>query len=253
MIVFVAPTPQERAALAALCASRDWISNECDSLHAFRKVIVYQRPDIVITRYRLGDGYSDDAISALGASGLLATTKVVVLLGAGASSDVEARQVALGADCVLRDPIRPTVLIEYLDKYRSQRERAPLDVPPTVLKPFAIGGASIDPVERTLSHRGKVRHLTPHEVNLAELLVQSEGGIVTYETLYSSILDRRFRGDTSNMRVLLGKLSASARRTGLPLRRWVSVIPKMGYRYQRPAVEAAPAAKSRRLLRSAAK
>ena len=253
MIAIIAPIPQERAALAALCASRGWISTECDSLQAFRKVLVYQRPDIVLTRYRLGDGYSDDAVAALAASGLLATTKVVVLIGPGANSEVEARQVALGADCVQRDPVRPHVLIEYLAKYRAQREHARPEIPPTVLKPFFLAGASVDPVERTLCHRKKISHLTPHEVCLAELLFQSEGGIVTYETLYSAILDRRFRGDTSNMRVLLGKLAASARRAGLPLRRWVSVIPKMGYRYQRPTTAGPSKPRPRRLRRSAAK
>lgn len=222
-------------------------------MRAFKKVLIYQRPEIVLTRYRLGDGYSDDAVAALVAAGLLTTTKVVVLIGAGTDSEVEARQVALGVDCVQRDPIRPNVLIEYLAKYRTQRESSHQEIPPTVLKPFGFAGASIDPVERKLHFGKKTGHLTPHEIDLAELLVQSEGGIVTYETLYSSILDRRFRGDTSNMRVLLGKLAASARRSGVQLRRWVKVIPKMGYRYQPPVPETSESPKSRRSVRSSSR
>ncbi len=96
-----------------------------------------------------------------------------------------------------------------------------------MLNPFSFAGASVDPDERTLRHRNKVAHLTPHEVDLIELLLHSEGGVLTYDTLYSDILDRRFRGDTSNMRVLLGKLMASARTVGLPLRNWVQVVPKL--------------------------
>lgn len=249
MIVIVAQALQERTALAALCASRGWVSTECDSLRAFRKVLVYQRPEIVLTRHRLGDGYSDDVIAALVTGGLLAMTKVVVLIGAGTLASIEARQVALGADCVQRDPVRTDVLAEYLARYRMMFKNARHETPPTVLKAFLFAGASVDPVERTLCHRKKVSHLTPHEVDLAELLIQSEGGIITYDTLYSSILDRRFRGDTSNMRVLLGKLAASARRSGVQLRRWVKVIPKMGYRYQSPAPEEVVSPKPRRLVR----
>ena len=239
--------------MAALCESRGWVTTECDSLRAFAKVLVYQRPEIVLTRYRLADGFSDDVVAALAAAGLLAITKVIVLIGAGTHSSVEARQVALGVDCVQRDPVRTDVLVEYLARYRLDLKHARHQTPPTVLKAFAFARASVDPVERTIRHGKKLSHLTPHEVDLAELLVQSEGGIVTYDTLYSSILDRRFRGDTSNMRVLLGKLAASARRAGVQLREHVKVIPKMGYRYQPPAGEMPANPESRRALRSAAK
>jgi DNA-binding winged helix-turn-helix (wHTH) protein len=73
--------------------------------------------------------------------------------------------------------------------------------------------------------------LTPREVLLVEVLAGSKGQIVTYETLYSEVLGRRFRGDTSNMRVLLGKLGSSIRPLGLTLQHHVDVIPKTGYRY----------------------
>jgi DNA-binding response OmpR family regulator len=149
--------------------------------------------------------------------------------------------------------VRTDVLAEYLARYRTMFKNARHETPPTVLKSFLFAGASVDPVERTLCHRKKVSHLTPHEVDLAELLIQSEGGIVTYDTLYSSILDRRFRGDTSNMRVLLGKLAASARRSGVQLRQWVKVIPKMGYRYQSPVPEEVVSPKPRRLVRSSSR
>ena len=56
--------------------------------------------------------------------------------------------------------------------------------------------------------------------------------MVSYETLYDKILHRSFGGDTSNMRVLLGSLAASAARIGLTVRSWVEVIPKSGYRYR---------------------
>jgi len=246
VIAIVSPAPQERVALSALCESRGWASTECDSLRAFRKLLQHLGPRIVLTRRRLGDGYSDDVLAALAAAGMTAAANVVVLIGAGTPASVEARQVALGADCVQRDPVRPEVLVEYLAKYNTGQPRVRRETPRIVRAPFSFAGALVDPVERTLQHRKRIVHLTPHEVDLIELLIPSEGGVLTYDTLYSDLLERRFRGDTSNMRVLLGKLMASARTVGLPLRKWVQVIPKLGYRYRQPALEERPFLKARR-------
>lgn len=233
MIAIVSPSLPERGAFAALCESRGWVTTECDSLRAFKRLLHHVRPRVVLTRRRLGDGYSDDVMAALAAADVT-TAKIVVLMGAGTPSSVEARQVALGADCVQRDPVRPDVLVEYLAKYHQTAKRARNYTPRIVLKPFAFAGASVDPIGRKLSLGKKTGHLTPHEVDLIELLIQSEGGILTYDTLYSEILGRRFRGETSNMRVLLGKLAATASGVGVQLRRWVEVIPKMGYRFRPP-------------------
>jgi len=210
------------------------VSAECDSLRAFTRLLQRQRPGVVLTRRRLGDGYSDDVLTALAAAGLMGAVKVVVLIGAGTPAAVEARQVELGADCVQRDPVRPDVLVEYLVKYLRASKRSHRPATPAVSPTFPFAGARVDPIERQLQVGSASGHLTPHEVALVELLVQSEGEVVTYDTLYSEILSRRFRGDTSNMRVLLGKLAQSARGVGVPLREWVDVIPKLGYRYRRP-------------------
>lgn len=245
MIAIISPISQERAALAALCASREWATTECDSLRTFKKLLQHLGPRIVLTRRRLGDGYADDVLAALAAAGMSASASVVVLLGAGTPSSVEARLVALGADCVQRDPVRSDVLVEYLQKYQDRDSRTAGAAPRIVLNPFEFAGAAVDPVERTLRLRKRVTHLTPHEVDLIELLLHSEGGVLTYDTLYSDILERKFRGDTSNMRVLLGKLMSSARLVGLPLRNWIQVVPKLGYRYRPPLPEVAPAVKAK--------
>ncbi len=234
MIAIVSPSLAERVAFGALGESQGWITAECDSLRAFRRLLRHMRPRVVLTRRRLGDGYSDDVIAALVAAEIT-TAKILVLMGADTPASVEARQVALGADCVQRDPVRTEVLVEYLAKYYKVPQRARRETPSVVLKPIVFAGALVDPIDRQITLGKKTRHLTPHEVDLVELLVQSEGGILTYDTLYNEILGRRFRGETSNMRVLLGKLGASAEGVGIKLRRWVEVIPKLGYRYRPPA------------------
>ena len=234
VIAIVAHTPRERAAFTALCESHGWASAECDSLRALRHLLRTARPGIVLTRHRLGDGYSDDVMFSLSTAGLRAAAKVIVLIGAGTPSSVEARQVALGADLVQRDPVRTDVLVEYLAKYRGSVKRLRTKAPPTGGASFRFAGAIVQPAGRKIHHGAAAARLTPREIGLVEFLFRSPGSVVTYDTLYTEVLGRRFRGDTANMRVLLRLLDASYRSVGLVLRTFVEVIPKSGYRYHLP-------------------
>jgi DNA-binding response OmpR family regulator len=234
MIAIVSSAARERTALVGLSESQGWPTLEYDSVRTLTRSLHRTALRIVIARQKLLDGYSDDVLAHLRNAGRLPETKVIVLIAAGTSSSVEARQLALGADCVQRDPVRINVLIEYLTKYYAPALRNPA-VKPTDSVYFA--GARIHSAERSFNHEGKTIQLTPREIDLVEMFVQSNGDVITYESLYSEILGRRFRGDTSNMRVLLGKLSASAASLGIPLRRWIEVIPKTGYRYDPSAAE----------------
>ena len=234
MIAIISSSGRERVAFASLCESRGWPCAECDSLRTFRKLIQHTRVRVVLTRHRLNDGFSDDVIAALSAA-LLPAAKVVVLLPSGTPPTTEARQVKLGADCVQRDPVRTEVLLEYLAKYHlAPSSGTPTGGAPKKPASFRFAGAHVHCVDRQLQHGRRTTKLTPREIDLLEVLVESEGQVISYHNLFSEILGRRFRGDTGNLRVLLGLLDASARRVGLPLRRWVEVIPKLGYRYRRP-------------------
>ena len=125
MIVIISSSAHERVAFAALCESRRWACLECDSVHAVRKALQQFRPHVVLTRHQLNDGYSDDVVAILAAAALLPAVKIIVLLGPGASPAQVARQVALGADAVLRDPVRTEVLVEYLAKYCARAKAPP--------------------------------------------------------------------------------------------------------------------------------
>jgi len=236
MIAIVSSAARERVALVALCESRGWPALEYDCVRALTRSLRRATLRVVVARQKLMDGYSDDVLANLRTAGQLPATKVIVLIGAGAASAVEARQLALGADCVQRDPVRINVLVEYLAKYYASPARSSAAKPADTM---TFAGAQVHPAERTFSHGGKIAQLTQREIELVELFVESNGGVLTYETLYSEILGRRFRGDTSNMRVLLGKLTASAASLGIPLRNWIEVIPKTGYRYAPPLTETA--------------
>lgn len=244
MIVVVSSAPKERAAFVALCESKGWPVIGCASVGRIARVVARNPPRVVVTRHQLEDGYSDDIIAALASSQLLPQTKLIVLLAAGTPASAETRQLDLGADCVLRDPLRAEVLLAYLAKYlKAPRHRSATTPAPSSAK-LSFAGTVLDVSERTLRYRGKMALLTPREMGLAEVLARSRGQVVTYEMLYDELLSRKFAGETSNMRVLLGKLATSAQKIGVPLREWIEVIPKSGYRYRPPSPpgdESAPA------------
>lgn len=252
MILIVAPDARERAAFARLCESHNMPALECDTVRAFARALRRNRTRVVLTRQKLSDGYSDDVIALLTAARLQPAAKVIVLAAAGSSSAAEARQIALGADCVLRDPVRTDVLLAYLVKYDRTIGRVPGRAKSRSAKKISFAGAVLQPAERVLRCGQQTAQLTPREVELIELLLHSRGEIVTYDALYSEILGRPFRGDTSNMRVLLGKLGISAARVGIILRQWIEVIPKTGYRYRGVRRAVAAPAKSRHPFLSAA-
>jgi DNA-binding response OmpR family regulator len=240
VIAIVSTNPRERVAFAALCGSQGWPTGEFDSVRGLELFLRQIAPKVVITRRRLSDGFSDDVIAALAAKPALAGCKVIALLERGASATEEARQISIGVDSIHRDPVRSDVLIAYLAKYHNA-PAAPVRDGLTGIAShnFSFAGASVDTIKRRLTYRGKNRRVSPRQIQLMELLVEFEGEVVTYTTLYSEILSRRFSGETSNFRVLLQQLAITFQLLGISLRRFVEVIPKAGYRYANPSFRAA--------------
>lgn len=232
MIAIASSSAPERNALVALCEAQGWVTIECNSVRATLRTLRRHRPRVLVARHRLEDGFSDDLIAAFDTSTGPVATKLIILLEAGIPSSIEVRQVMLGADCVLRNPIRTDVLTAYIGKYLKSAPASKTPRAGSEAAPIEFCGALFAPVERTL-HLGQKRiSLTPREALLIEMLTQSSGVVASYERLYGEILGRRFQGDTSNMRVLLGKLATSCRSIGVSIRPHVQVIPKTGYRYE---------------------
>ena len=228
MIAIVSSSAQERSAFANLCEHHAWNTTAFSSVRTIRRQLAHDIPKVMLVRHQLEDGYADDVIAALGSGSSPPATRIIVLLAAVASASTEVRLLEIGADCVQKDPIRSDVVLAYIARYI----RLSSTVRPAVSSSdIQFAGARLNPLERTLRLREAIVSLTPREVALVEFLAESTDRVVTYESLYNEVLGRRFRGDTSNMRVLLAKLGSSIRPLGLVLQHHVEVIPKTGYRY----------------------
>ena len=230
MILLVDSAEREGSVLAELCTGRGWVTEACPTVAAALRRIPRLRPRVVILRRALRDGLAEEVLAALEKL----PCRRLVLVPAGTTAGTEARLVTLGADCVLREPVRLEVLLAYLERFLRERGTAAAARPTRL----AFAGARLDPADRTLCRGAKKTSLAPREAQLAELLARSPAEVVTYEALYAEILGRSFRGDTGNLRVLLGKLCAAAARAGLDARAWIEVIPKSGYRLRRVAPRA---------------
>lgn len=228
MILFISPLVPETSLLATLCEQRSWPCLTCDTISGFIKAAEKTSPRVVVVRHRLGDGYSDDVFAWLKNSGRFPETRIVVLAPANCTVRQEARQVALGADCVLRDPLRLEVLLEYLARYRVEKTPA-LSTPARLEYPFA--GAEVLPQECRLVRSGATVPVTPKVIELLRLLYDSTDKVIPYPILYFELFNRKFTGDTANCRVLLAKAVAAFQSIGIDLRTHVKVIPKSGYLY----------------------
>ncbi|MBL9200188.1 MAG: response regulator transcription factor [Opitutaceae bacterium] len=204
-------------------------------MRALRRRLKSLRPSAIVTRQRLADGFSDDVIHAVASAEVQPAPKIAVLLDAGATAAHEARQLALGADSTHRDPVRADVLLAHLAKYRLHaRPRGAKKRPPAPPEPGHFAGATMHWADRRLTHVGRSVTLTPREVQLVELLVESRGAVLTNEALYDEVLDLRFDGDTRTLRVFLTRFAAKVATIGLSLREWLRSVPKTGYRYRAP-------------------
>jgi DNA-binding response OmpR family regulator len=229
MIYIVTHAPREATLLTALCDQRSWPAQACTTLADFDKLAEGNPPSVVVIRQRVADGYSDDLFGWLKAGSFRQTPRVLVLVPANCSIQQEARQVAMGADVVMRDPLRLEVLLEYVARYRARSRHASTSRPLPLTYEFA--GVRVVPHELRLEKSGKAVRVAPQVVALLRLLHHSIGKVAPYPALYCELFNQKFAGDTSNCRVLLAKATASFAPLRVDLRAHIKVIPKSGYLY----------------------
>lgn len=229
MIAILTDSIREAKLLAALCDQRAWPSVTSGTVSGFTKLAELASPRVVVTRQRLGDGYADDIFAWLKDSERLSNIRVMVLVPADCSIRQEARQVAMGADCVLRDPLRMEVLFEYLARYRAKKN--PPDATARAQSVYEFAGVEVTPHKYLLVRSGHTVQTAPQVVALLRLLYSSPGKVIPYPVLYCELFNQKFAGDTANCRVLLAKAALSFHQLNVDLRAFIKVIPKSGYLY----------------------
>jgi DNA-binding response OmpR family regulator len=230
VIFIVSSSSREAELLATLCEQRSWPCQGCTTVSEFNKLAEKTNPRVVVARLRLQDGYSDDILASLKLLPVFPLPHVIVLAPADCSTRQEARQVALGADCVMRDPVRTEVMLEYLGKYRIKPTGTATTAEVSPLC-YEFAGVQVFPHEHRLVRLKQSIHVAPQEMEFLRVLAHSVGKVVPYPVLYTELFNQRFAGDTANCRVLLGKVTTSFRQLGVDLRSFIEVIPKSGYLY----------------------
>lgn len=231
MILILSDSPREASLLGDLFEHRSWPCATGGSIADFKKLLGTTTPRVVVVRQRLADGCSDDILGELDQRKASDRPRLIVLMAGTTSIHQEARQVNLGADCVLRDPLRIEVLLEYVSKYRSRASSSGKTTRP-VSRAFKFAGVQVSPSELLLTRAKRRARTTPRVIDLLGLLHRLTGQVAPYPLIYSEIFGRRFTGDTSNCRVLVGKAVTDFQRLGVNLRTCIEVIPKSGYRYR---------------------
>jgi len=239
MILFLSSSNREAAALAAACDHRSWVAYTCTTIREFRPLAEKIQPRAVVVRHRLLDGYSDDVFTYLKDQPFAVRPRVIVLMSAERTAQTEARQVALGADCVLHDPVRVEILLEYLARYRGATE-TPTRSSTGRHASFSIAGVEVYPHEHRIARGKQSHHIAPQEAALLGILSSEANEVVPYPVLYGELFGRRFEGDTANCRVLLCKVLASFKLLGVELRPFIQVIPKSGYLYTPAPIKSRP-------------
>ncbi len=227
MIYIVSSLAREAEVLAALCEQRSLPSLACTRIAEFKNAAEKNSPQAVIVRHRLADGYSDDIIAYV-AKHTTRPARVIVLAPADCSAKEETRHISLGADSVLRDPVRLEVMLEYLARHCAD---AASPAPRKSAACYEFAGVQVHPLEHRLTRGKQNVRTTQRVIELLHVLHANAGQVASYASLYSELFGRRFAGDTANCRVLLAKANDAFRRLGVNLRNHIKVIPKSGYLY----------------------
>lgn len=227
MILIVSNLAHEASALATLCTQRSWLAQSCDSVANFRRLAEKVPPKVVIARRHLPDGTSDDLLAHLGKDG---PARVIVLAPADCPPRDETRQINLGADHVLRDPVRVEVLLELIARHLT-RPAPVVDAVQEESASYMFAGVRVFPHEHRLERNGTSVRATPKVIELVQILYRNRERVVSYAVLYDELFGRHFSGDTANCRVLLAKADTVFHEMGVALRDHITVIPKSGYLY----------------------
>jgi DNA-binding response OmpR family regulator len=176
--------------------------------------------DVVVLDRDLPGRHGDEVCAELLAAG---SRSRVLMLTAAATIEDRVDGLSLGADDYLS---KPFAFAELVARIRALLRRAQPALPPVL----AIGDLTVDPARRLASRAGLPLDLGPKEFGVLELLLASQGRVVSAEELLERVWDEMADPFSSAVKVTMSRLR---RKLGDPP--LIETVSQAGYRVQAPS------------------
>ncbi len=145
------------------------------------------------------------------------SARVLMLTAAGTVED-RVDGLTLGADDYLP---KPFAFAELVARIRTLARRAQPARPPVLAK----GDLRLDPAQRVARRGGRLLALSPKELSVLELLLASDGAVVSAEELLARVWDEQADPFSNVVKVTISRLRAKLGEPPL-----IETIPTAGYR-----------------------
>jgi DNA-binding response OmpR family regulator len=171
--------------------------------------------DVVVLDRDIPGVHGDDVCKAIIADG--SRSRVLMLTAAGAVQD-RVEGLGLGADDYLP---KPCDFSELVARVRALSRRPSTSVPPTLVH----GDLTLDPSRRAATRGGRELVLNPKEFAVLELLLISQGAVVSAEEILERVWDEAADPFSQAVRTTVSRLRAKL--GGPPI---IETVAKAGYR-----------------------
>jgi two-component system KDP operon response regulator KdpE len=186
-----------RDALATSLRAHGYDASEAGTAEEAVALASHDLPDLVLLDLSLPGA---DGFHALERLRTFTDIPVVVLTVRDAKDD-KVRALDGGADDYV---VKPFDLDELLARLRAALRRRPEGE--TVVATLVIGDLEIDRARGQVTRAGEPVHLTPTELRLLDLLVNSDGRLLTYGQVAAQLRTQRKEIDQGTLRVFVAQL-----------------------------------------------
>ncbi len=171
--------------------------------------------DVVVLDRDLPGVHGDEVLRRMSERGCRA--RVLMLTAAGTIED-RVDGLTLGADDYLP---KPFAFAELVARIRSLARRSQPALPPVLVK----GDLRLDPAQRVARRAGRLLPLSPKELSVLELLLASDGAVVSAEELLARVWDEQADPFSNVVKVTISRLRAKLGEPPL-----IETVPTAGYR-----------------------
>jgi DNA-binding response OmpR family regulator len=185
-----------------------------DGPSALRRALLNEY-DVVVLDRDLPGVHGDEVCRRLLMEGSRA--RVLMLTAAGTIED-RVDGLTLGADDYLS---KPFAFAELVARIRTLARRAQPALPPVLVK----GNLQLDPARRVARRGGRLLPLSPKELSVLELLLASDGAVVSAEELLARVWDEQADPFSNVVKVTISRLRAKLGEPPL-----IETVPTAGYR-----------------------